>query len=573
MPLTPKPICVRTHQKLRPLPLALAASMLAGCAVNPVVTWQRPSTEQTLVKRGMGYAFAYADNARDGYKAELVAQLKSSADLSNALIGGGALIAALAFGKAHRDAIVGPSLLAGTAYAIGNQNLNRARQLLLQAGIEGFNCAKRAVLPFSLTADESDRLDIGLASLARALVNARKAMGTVKVELDKVPAELTSTQGKEATAAVEEAKLAITAAEATDSAGRSLAGAARRAGDELVLAIDRIDAAVIRATLEALPDLSAVPKVIAGLAGMAGQFAPGAGVEQVLGDALSKSITAGAKAASEVVNGTPNSASLGSPLVLATRALHEATQALAIAAGAVNSHLNGRSTVFDATAFKDCGVAIVVTPLVVNPTSMNFTLGAAHRRTLDISGGVAPYSVEIDGSQVKGVTLRPIIRNNTNTDISVAADADAGSTTLRITDSSSPVRVLPLIVTTVAPAAAASAPAKPATTVAAAGNPGAAANSAPAAPTSVAESRRRLDQRLDDGSFRFAGQTWGSKTAVSVDQTAGRWLVSLTCSPGKAFSPSKPSFAQVGRALLNEVNADASIELVNLKSDPKCLTK
>ena len=465
--------------------IAAGAIALSGCSTAPILTWQKESPGGDP-GGSMPDAMAFLDKGRNAYRGAVADQMRDEANLANGLLVTGALVTALAVGKVHRDAIIGTSLIGGTAYGLGSLNLKRHRVLTYLAGIDALNCSERAVLPFAISAMDLsaivkaiDELDASRTGLINA-INTAKATRDARKKTDGLDSPLID-------GTVPNAELAQQAADTTIKAGRQYSASASRAARELVAAVNRIDAAVVRAQIDATPDLSAVPGLISGLAGMAGSFAPGSGIETLVGDALKKSITAksGAKIIDDANDGL-------------LRAMQDTAQKNATA----SSLLAGRAMPWPEDAFKDCGVAQVVAPLAVAPTSLTFTVGVDGKRLVDISGGVKPFFVEIDGTSVDGLVVKPPVRFDSRAEVSIVGSkvTKPFETTLRVSDSSPTARVvsLPLSVVAAATTPAGDQPPATRTDTQQQKKPAAGGTSLDAAVTAL----------RDKGSFKFSGASF-----------------------------------------------------------------
>lgn len=166
------------HSSCRKLvSLSLVAAM-AGCA-NPIVRWNVPPapTDKAVA---LPYAKLYASAAREAYRNEIATQFHTTNNLGAGLIGLGSLVAALAAGSAHKDAILGATLIGGTAYGIGQWNLRPQRLLIYQAGVEGINCALTAVIPLSMSEADIEQLRTGLTSIEMAMASTASALSRAK---------------------------------------------------------------------------------------------------------------------------------------------------------------------------------------------------------------------------------------------------------------------------------------------------------------------------------------------------------------------------------------------------------
>jgi hypothetical protein len=524
------------------------AVALASCSTAPIARWKRESPATSGVS--MTGALGYLDTARTAYRDAVADQMDREASLSSALVVGGALVAILAASRAPRDAIFGVAAIGGTSYALGNMSLRRQRVLTYQAGVEALNCAQRAVIPFDIPQDEAQALVKSLNALDSSRLTLVDTLARAQSIRDGLPAG--SQEKAPLDTAISLAMQTRAAADSTMKSGRQFVGSLNRASRELVAAVDRIDAAVTRSVIDGSPDLSNVPKVIAGLAGMMGIFAPG--VEGRVTDGLASYATATAK--SDLTQ-TP-----------AQKIMQQlAIDALATASltSSVNDRLANRVTAWPEDAFKDCGVAQVVTDLTVDPASLNFVAGVESHKGFDIAGGVKPYFVQLDGQVVDGVNVRSPVRFDNHVEVTVLSNVtDSYSLTLRVTDSSPTARVLNMTMA-IAPAAAASSPA--------------AAASKPRPPSSAPKEagtgtgKKAIDLALDKlgakGQFIHAGKTFivSPKPALSDATTIS---LGVTCPPGDT---TKYRQADLAASLITQaqVNAGPPKPAWNIRITGACL--
>lgn len=432
--------------RIWPVAIASVALLLGGCAIQPVIPL-KPGVSKP-VTGDLPAAIAYVDGTRDKYREAIVEQMNSNAFVTNALIGTGVLIAGLAVGHAHRDAILGASLLGATTYTVGNMNLPRYRLLAYQGGIEALNCARRVVIPFNMEGGDAAAFRQKIIALERSRNALAVAMQALQVQRDAAPASLKDDPSLQAASDVLEAAGKVRQnADSALNAAREFNGASAKAAGELVSAVDRIDAAVVRILIEATPDLSAVLKQIGGLPGLLGSFAPGAGLD----DTVTKALAAYAAKPPAAKGLVPFKDTLAD----ATRAVQLAAQETAALSLEVNAYLSGRIATVAEDAFKDCGVAQVVTALAASPASLTFTAGVDGRRVIDLSGGVKPYFVEVDGDTVDGLSVKAPVRFDSRVEVSIQGSKvkTPREVGLRISDSSPTAKVVTAVVTIKAAAA------------------------------------------------------------------------------------------------------------------------
>jgi hypothetical protein len=438
---------------------AIAAGVslaLAGCSINPVVSW-KPLELPAGQSIDLDYGYGYADRVRDAYRAEIVRQAGISADLNSGLVGLGALGLLAAASNAHRDAVAGIGLLGGTSYALGSMNLNRQRLLVLQAGVDAIGCAKKAVIPLAMPREDLKTLNNDLTRLQTSAADLDTQIAATADALSKYAAhdpDGTTPLSKEAKTALDAARAAAGAAVTAQTNGRALEVRVRQAGRQLVAAIDKIDGAIVRASLDTLPDLSSVPKVISGLAGFSAAIVPGSGLDAFAAGRLAdraKALTP------KLVKGeTEMSAFLNKPGV---RALDEALRAqlvkLASATATVQQHTGAVQSVVAAYAsgvnaadvLAECGVTGVSFPLKTTLDTLPFVEGTDAQKSVFISGGTMPYVVEVVDTPVDGITVKGPPPFETRVEVKVKAAVKAPQTVnVLVMDSSRPPKSQPVVI-------------------------------------------------------------------------------------------------------------------------------
>jgi hypothetical protein len=399
--------------------ILVACLTMAGCTTAPIVRLEVGDSAQA--GESMSDALRHLDSVRSQYRNAVATQINDERALSNSLIGTGALVAALALGKAHPDAIVGASFLGGTAYAIGSANHLRPRVLIYQAGVEALDCAERAVAPFVVKKADLDKLRGSLSALgaAREALSARVAEAHV-LRKKQPPTSSAAKSFDDMLAALE---LAKTASDNTIASGYKFVADSSSGARQLVAAVNGINTAVTTSVIKSTPDLSNVANVISSLTSMSDGIAPGLRI----GDLVAQRFSDIAKSRS----GT----GMKDEMEVAIDAIQSAVQDIAARQVEVMAQVGGRSKPWQADAFKDCGIAQVVTPLSVSPTSLVITPNTLSPRTIDIAGGITRYFVEIDGA-VEGLTVKQPGRYDTSFQILIDPTKLKKSvdTTVRISD-------------------------------------------------------------------------------------------------------------------------------------------
>ena len=376
-----------------------AAVNLAGCGTNPIVRWNAPTTAD-VPDYTLAYGITYANKARDAYRAAIQYDSNESRNLGAGLIGLGALVAALAASDAHKSAIVGTSLIGGSALALGNWNLSKQRLLIYQAGAAGMNCAVEAVLPLYITATDLKAMGESVGKVDAEVVKTVAAIDKLREEMGK--ATPSAEEKAVADQSIKDAQSLIGAARTSTLSARQFMRAVGQAGPALVVAVDRISTAVDKAVLDTLPDLSSVPKVVAGLAGLAGSFAPGSQVESTLMAAIKGATGPGAQGKGRYI--VDKAKNLQFQAAMNTLQTQQGTLASALAE--LNGRLAGYDTAANSSRLAECGLANVDTALKVTQTRIDLKAQAEATYLVRVSGGASTvYSGALlrqaDGLSVK----------------------------------------------------------------------------------------------------------------------------------------------------------------------------
>lgn len=421
----------------------LAIWVLQGCAINPLVRWDPPpkpvGAEPMVLDRGRGFS----DAARQAYQQKLDAQVAVSTQLSSGLIGLGAVVAALAAGKVHRDAILGATLVGATAFTLGTWNLDRRRLLVYNGAIAALNCADRAVTPLDTSEAELRSLETSLAGLAQATAEARVETAATELEVDRWVAGHAGTAQYAApfNSAIAASQKAITAAVATQTSGEELRYQASHVSDRLIDAVRKIDQEANAALLDTVGDLNKVPTVIASLAGIAGSIAPSSNIEAAFSDALKNAVVVPTKKGDEQ---SLSAVSVPPPSLLAARArMASSVRKLFGAAALVLGKVKPLAEATNVNALADCGIGAINFAMSTAPAKVNATVNTASVYPVTITGGKPPYSVKPNGARLAGVTISGPDRLASSFEVNVTDNvASAQTATYLIVDSSDPNRSL-----------------------------------------------------------------------------------------------------------------------------------
>lgn len=421
---------------------------LGGCASPQVVRWSVDVKAPRPAPTNLDPGRAYADAARKAYQDAVSSQVEAQSSLSNGLLGLGALATGLAVSNAHRDALLGTAFIGGTAYAFGNMNLSKQRIVIYQRGVEAIDCANRAIAPLAIDAKDQADLDDGLRELNSNIQLVNDARATLDRAKSGFPVACDKLRAA-ADAAQVSALAAIEAARRSQIAGQKLSAKVRGASEQLIQTVNKIDAVVVRAVLETIPDLTSIPKVVAGLSGYAASFAPGAGVDTWMTSALTKraeAIGSASKAFQSLEQQSPTvpfKATVPACNQDSTKTLIAAVDRLLATASRVQSHLSAHEAALGADQLADCGVTDVGFPLRASSERVIFPAGVDASKVVVLSGGTKPYVVELADTPVSGVSIKGPAPFESRLQITVAAAAKAPQTlTVLIMDSSNPTKVL-----------------------------------------------------------------------------------------------------------------------------------
>lgn len=381
-----------------------AAALLAGCAGAPL-----------LPLKGAGFSVAESESAtaptlsqarqqlfklRAAYREAMAHQLNTMQFSSSTLVGLGVLVAGLAAGRAHPDAIVGATLIGGGSFAIASLTLDRRRVVAFDAGIRALDCAHGAVIPLDLDESHLKALADGSKALVAARIRASVAATQAQSALDaaKKANAADAAQLFSAEKSIGGVTAALAEADKSRKAADKLATDTREIGRRLQNTVLGIAAKVDGIIAATVPDVAAVQQVLAGLGGFASAFAPGAGIDKTLADALNRYNQA-------APDGAKSANSEATQLESALKELDAAATDLVSATMTVNEALAPVDGAAVVTALKGCNVADVVLPLALEPATLPLEARAGAGKGFAISGGSKPYSVRLLDAPTEGLSI------------------------------------------------------------------------------------------------------------------------------------------------------------------------
>lgn len=387
--------------------VAVAAACLTGCAGAPLIDVTKPGFTRTQDGGNDPTTLAEARKSllhlRGAYRDAMAEQLNATQTSGAGLVALGAAVAGMAGGTAHKNAILGVSLVGGTAYAVGNLTLDRRRVLAFDAGIRALDCAHAAVIPLDLGAERLGALQKANASLKRT----RSELETSSLALRKLAALLQSeslldpTSSAALRALLAQIDAALEGSEKTRKAAARLTEDTREIGARLQNTVNTIAARVDGFIAQTVPDLTAVPQAIAGLGGFAAAFAPGAGIDKTLAESMRQA--ADALKANAAPGGEP-----GKRVEQLKTAMTEASKlvnTLSVANDAVIELLGAVDGTAVVGALKACNVADVALPLSLEPTALLVDAKGGLGKGFAIRGGTKPYMVRWLDAAADGLSL------------------------------------------------------------------------------------------------------------------------------------------------------------------------
>lgn len=421
---------------LRPAILVAAtAACLAGCAGAPLIDVQQPGFTRAQDGGDNPVTLAQARKSlfelRGAYRDAMRQQLSVTQYSSAGLVTLGAAVVGLAAGNAHKDAILGASLLGGTAYAVGNLTLDRRRVLAFDAGIRALDCAHAAVIPLDLGQIRLGALQRANATLKNTrgdLEASALALRTLAGQL-RSDAQLATEVPPDLPVLLAQIDAALEGSEKTRKAAARLTEDTREIGARLQNTVNTIAARVDGFIAQTVPDLSAVPQAIAGLGGFAAAFAPGAGIDKTLAESMNR-----ATAKLQAHSGTGEEDAKVKHLKDQMTVASERVAALSTANDEVIEQLGAVDGTAVVGALKACNVADVALPLSLEPAALTVDTKGGPGKGFAIRGGTKPYTVRWLDAAADGLSLTFAGGFSDLVQVS-AKDVPAGGYRLQVSDS------------------------------------------------------------------------------------------------------------------------------------------
>lgn len=511
---------------------ALAAVVgLSGCATPYVV--KLPESKKPTDTRSSQQAQAYLSAVGQGFRNAVEGQVSDEHVASNAFIGAGALVTALTLGKVHRDGVLAAVTLAGTGYAVANNNLPRSRLQTYAESLKATNCAERAFSPLVILDSDKTKLAEAVVKLKESRQLLLTELRAARVKRDEAPG---ADEWRKAFPAAEDVVNEILEqTRQSHVAADAFVDASERGAMSLTSWVTMTHDNAIVALAEARAPLAEVPRLVQGLAKDLGTFAPGSGVEGLVADSLKNASKSGV---------SQSSVGSQSELAKALERLDVRARETARLQAPVNRALSGRNTTFAEDAFRDCNVAKVLTPLTVPTPPITLSAQDGGQRVVEMRGGAEPYFIQLDGAPVTGLSfpVGPIRSGEAEISLKAGAMSTGVKTQLRVTDSSATRQSVRVEVEIVGPTPAAAAASAAASAAAAT----AAAKTAAAAKAAAAA--------------KVAADKAAAEKAASADAAATADKTKATESPGADIDQALAALKKVSKFSIG----DKSFERKNL---------
>lgn len=381
-------------------------ALVAGCATNPFIAVKPAESEgNASAPAKLKLAIDYADRVSSAYTEMLSKEFVRQQNLSAGLLVAGAAALGLAYGKAHRDAIVATALVGGTAYQIGNWNTSSSRSAIFIEGRKSINCARAAFAPLNLSDAELANIRAQVAVTLRAVRGGAQAAGQVKRWLPLVAGE-----GAVSLQATAQAELNVFA-QRYEAANKSITSAGGRerlvgwAGGLLLVHVDKVRILVDSALEGTLAAFTALPKAIGDLGKSVAIFAPGLDLDSALAAKLAAGPAANSPAGSTQkptaqggrITGGPGGAAPGGGID-PTDELRKAIAILSAASDELGSQTALLSSgdplaqIQSALAACDPDFAKAIQPLRLDVQTLDIEAGSPYAMVVAISGGTMPYT-------------------------------------------------------------------------------------------------------------------------------------------------------------------------------------
>jgi len=411
---------------------------VSGCATDPYVTLPKPETSHLDYNQGVDYA----NSARLAYQNSLSKMAKDKSFLSNALIVLGGAGVGMVTGGAHRSALGYTALVGGTAYTLGTWNASQSRENAYFEGIKAMDCVLTAAEPLNVSDNSRKTLSNDISLLSDATLKLENSIASVEIASTQLPK--TSVQvTRRVKTAVNIVRSIMDTANETYVAALQVERMHDNAGLSIFNTVNRLNTLVNQAIQGTIPDLSALPSIIKGLAATSDIFVPGAG----LAESLSK-ITVDTAQPVAAGDAAPSLVSNNLTTALYDRLELMKTQAATVASLSQRIRLQIQSTQSTQAVEKmrTCGIEIDL-EIQVNPNQLTFMENQGTTKYLIISGGKKPYTAAILDKPSPITVTPPFPAGDSKVEVVSSTSTKAGdSYTVFIQDAAGKTKTIPVTI-------------------------------------------------------------------------------------------------------------------------------
>ncbi len=408
---------------------------ISGCAslFNPHYSPLRVTPKgQTAT---MEEAVTYADNAIDAYRKGVGDQANLSAWTGTALIPLSAVVVGLGTLGGHSNSVTNLALGGAAAYGMSSWLSSPVRSLVYVDGIGALNCAKESMRPWYVSND-------WMADFNTAMDNLSTKIPALTHGLSELEALISVLEGmglagdpqvKAAKALAKSVTGQLAGVRVTQENGFTLKHRLETAGQALIFAVDRINGEMDKALLSTVPNLTALPSVIASLNPAADMFRQGSAPAEVqtvkaadkANEFHAQSLTRGEATKIKSARNDLNAKVREVKLMATTLAGYE---------GFVRSAVKKFEQPVSDTLLKQCGVSEedIVKPLKVLPDT-KVTVAAGSSTSIFLFGGSGQYGATLTG-EIKGVTVSQPVPLGEVVRIEAGEDTPSAQTHILIKD-------------------------------------------------------------------------------------------------------------------------------------------
>lgn len=417
--------------------LAIALMVLGGCATNPYPVWTERGGGTSTLPATLDQALVQLQQDRSSVNGKLHELATAQIQSGNFMLGSGILSLIGAISGGHKDTILIPAVLGGSAYTFNRFNDRTVPSAIYKQALQAYDCIEASVTPYHLGKLHQGMLDRSLVSgNSRAMLTS--AIGDASYERDLL-------------AKMEPRNALLAKADDLIKQGRDVlkdVDTSRQNTHDLYARLERLPSVVAErlssirtvtnlALSDAQPKLDVIPALIADLPKQiaAIKAAPGYGAVIGIGQAESPEVK---KRPEEDDNKAKQPAvdkadTLKLVLAKLARAIHET----ASDARELDAMFRAVASREDYDRLKACGIdkAAVQAMLALDlqPVEVSFKAGKGGQQDIQIVGGTPPYVLGTYAPPKGNLTVGPSPTMGAFT-VAVDKDVEAQEIVIRVMD-------------------------------------------------------------------------------------------------------------------------------------------